>query len=124
MPLYNSTTAAIAIGVTSKWLDNLLSHNRIPGVQSESQGVARRLSLTAVIQIALTRDLIDLLNVPVPTAVSVAAAILADPGGRNTGDSPLRISVDLDQFRAGMLESLARAVELAPTRRRGRPPKR
>jgi hypothetical protein len=124
MPLYNTATAATAIGVSNKWLDNLLSHNRIAGVQSESQGVSRRLSLGAVTQIALTRDLVDLLNVPVSTAVRVAAAVLADPDGKNFGNSPLRITMDLDEFRAGVLESLAQAVELAPTRRRGRPPKR
>jgi len=124
MPLYNTATAATAIGVSNKWLDNLLSHNRIAGVQSESQGVSRRLSLAAITQIALTRDLVDLLNVPVSTAVRLAAALLADPDGNNLGDSPLRITVDLGEFRAGVLESLARAVELAPTRRRGRPPKR
>jgi hypothetical protein len=124
MPLYNTATAATAIGVTDKWLDNLLSHNHIPGVQSESQGVPRRLSLAAVTQIALIKDLVDLLSVPVSTAVRVAAALLADPDGRNFGDSPLRITMDLDEFRAGVLESLAHAVELAPTRRRGRPPKR
>jgi hypothetical protein len=124
MPLYNTATAATAIGVTGKWLDNLLSHNHIPGVQSESQGVSRRLSLAAVTQIALTKDLVDLLNVPVTTAVRVASTLLADPEGKSLGDSSIRITIELDEFRAGVLESLARAVELAPTRRRGRPPKR
>jgi hypothetical protein len=124
MPLYNTPTVATAIGVTGKWLDNLLSHNHIPGVQSESQGVPRRLSLAAVTQIVLIKDLVDLLNVPASTAVKVAASLLADPSGKSSGDSPMRIIIDLDAFRAGVLESLARAVELAPTRRRGRPPKR
>ncbi len=124
MPLYNTSTVATAIGVTNKWLDNLLSHNHIPGVQSASQGVSRRLSLAAVTQIALTKDLVDLLNVPVATAVRVASTMLTDPDGKSLGDSPIRITMDLDEFRSGVLESLARAVELAPTRRRGRPPKR
>jgi len=124
MPLYNTATAATAIGVSSKWLDNLLSHNDIPGVQSESQGVPRRLSLAAVAHIALTKDLVDLLNVPVSTAVRIAADMLADPDGKSLGGSSIRLTMNLDEFRAGVLASLARAVELAPTRRRGRPPKR
>ena len=124
MPLYNTATAATAIGVTSKWLDNLLSHNHIPGVQSESQGVSRRLSLAAVTQIALTKELIQLLNVPIPTAVQVASTMLADPDGKSLGDSPIRMTIDLHEFQAEVLQCLARAVELAPTRRRGRPPKR
>src|SRR6185312_11775282 len=98
MPLYNTATAATAIGVSSKWLDNLLSHNDIPGVQSESQGVSRRLSLAAVAQIALTKDLVDLLNVPVSTAVRVAADILADPQGEALAGSSIRLTMDLDEF--------------------------
>jgi hypothetical protein len=121
MPLYNTATVATAIGATDKWLDNLLSHTRVTGVQSESQGVSRRLSLAAVTQIALTKDLVDLLNVPVSTALRIAAALLEDPDGKALGNSPLHITLDLDEFRAGVLESLARAVELAPTRLRGRP---
>jgi len=34
------------------------------------------------------------------------------------------MTIDLHEFQADVLQCLARAVELAPTRRRGRPPKR
>jgi len=125
MPLYNTATSAAAIGVTTKWLDNLLSHYDIPGVQSESQGVSRRLSLAAVTQIALARDLVDMMSLPVPRAISVAADLLDDPSGDRLGAAPvLRITLDLNRFQAGVLTNLASAVELAPSRRRGRPPKR
>src|SRR6185437_16412809 len=112
MSLYNTATVATAIGATDKWLDNLLSHTRITGVQSESQGVSRRLSLAAVAHIALTKDLVDLLNVPVSTAVRIAADMLADPDGKSLAGSSIRLTMNLDEFRAGVLASLARAVEL------------
>lgn len=125
MPLYNTATSATAIGVTTKWLDNLLSHHDIPGVQSEAQGVSRRLSLAAVTQIALAKDLIDLMSLPVPGALRIAADLLDDPSGGRFGAVPaLRITLDLNQFQSAVLANLANAVELAPTRRRGRPPKR
>lgn len=124
MPLYNTSTAATAIGVTPKWLDNLLSHNHLDAVPSESQGVARRLSVSAVTLIVLAKELIENLDLPSPAALRIATTLMASPSGDIQLSPVLRLSLSTDELRANVLDRLARAVEVAPTPRRGRPPKR
>ena len=124
MPLYNTATAVAVLDVTPKWLDNLLSHNTIDGLQSESQGVARRLSLTTITVLVLTKELIDTLELNASAALRVAARVFDDPSGELVISPRLRIAIQKDALKADVLAQLARAVEIAPTPRRGRPPKR
>ena len=124
MPLYNTSTAAAAMGVSPKWLDNLLSHNRIDVVQSDSQGVARRLSVAAVTQLVLAKELIENLDLSSAAALRIAGTLMASPSGDFQLSPTLRISLSIDDLKTDVLERLTRAVEVAPTPRRGRPPKR
>ena len=124
MPIYNTKTAAIALGVTSKWLDNLLSHNGIPTLHGESQGISRRLSLPAVMTIALARELIQTLQLPAPAALRLADRLLSNDDGNVTISPDLCLTLHRDHFRSGLIQMLDRAVEVAPTPRRGRPRKR
>lgn len=124
MPLYNTSTTAAALGVTPKWLDNLLSHNEIAGLSQESQGVARRLSLASVTQIALAKELIDELDLSARSALQIAQRILEEPDGSLTLSPRLALQVSINELRAHVLAQLAHAVEIAPSPRRGRPPKR
>ncbi len=124
MPLYNTATTAAALGVTAKWLDNLLSHNEIDGLYPEAQGVARRLSLASVTQIALAKDLIDELAMPARAALQAASRILREPGGNLILSPLLDVRVSPTELRAYVLDRLSDAVEMAPSPRRGRPPKR
>lgn len=121
MPLYNTATAAAALGVTPKWLDNLLSHNKIDGVTGARQGVPRRLSGAAVELVAIVRDLSSVIGVPISSAVVIAQQILHEHG-RNYAVSPaVVLSVDVRALTHEVASSLARAVELTPQRTRGRP---
>jgi hypothetical protein len=43
--VYTIATAALALNISTKWLDNILSHNKILGVRQNRQGVARRFSI-------------------------------------------------------------------------------
>ena len=123
MPIYNTKTAAIALGVTPKWLDNLLSHNDLPTLHGETQGVSRRLSLPAVMTIAVARELIQALQLPAPTALRLADRLISNDG--NVTVSPdICLTFRRDHFRSGIIDLLDRAVEVAPTPRRGRPRKR
>ncbi len=51
---YTIATAALTLGTTAKWLDNVLSHNRVTGVAQERQGVSRRLTVEGLLVLALT----------------------------------------------------------------------
>lgn len=124
MPLYNTATAAAALGVSSKWLDNMLSHIDLDGVQSESQGVSRRLSLSSITTLSLTKDLAASLGIGQNAALWLATRILAQPNGALDLMPGLRISLDIGALQAETVSRLGRAVEVTPTPRRGRPPKR
>ena len=128
MPLYNTATTATALNVSPKWLDNLLSHNDLTGVQSESQGVSRRLPLSTVVTVALTKQLIDGLGLSAGTAVRLAEELTRNSDGngdREVALSPhLRLGVELGSLRSSIVDQLSHAVETAPSPRRGRPPKR
>ncbi len=124
MPLFNTATTASALGVTPKWLDNLLSHNNLAGLPQESQGVARRLSISVITQLALAKELIDQLGVPSPAALAIAARALQEPPGECYLSPHLRLSLDIASLKSQVLDRLTHAVETAPTPRRGRPPKR
>lgn len=124
MPLYNSATTAAALGLPPKWLDNLLSHNDLAGVQAEAQGVSRRLSLSAVLTIALARELIENLGVSSAISLQLAGKLLQLSDSTLVIGQHLQLRVSLTSLRASVLEQLSHAVEAAPTPRRGRPPKR
>ena len=124
MPYYNTATVASALGVTPKWLDNLLSHNDLDGSQRVSQGVSRRLSLATVTVISVAKELIDTVGIKAPAAIELASKLLDSSTGELIVSPRLRIKVQTDVLQTDVLDSLARAVEIAPSPRRGRPPKR
>lgn len=119
---YTVATAALAIGMPVKWIDNILSHNKVAGVRQERQGVARRLSIEALLVLALTAILINELGLSTARAI-VAAEGIVKSGGRYSTAQGVSIQLDLATFQSGLLEQLEHAVEIAPIPRRGRPPK-
>lgn len=123
MPLYTSATTAAALELPPKWLDNLLSHNKIDGVSSECQGVARRLSLAAVETVAVVRELSTGLSIPVAVAIRIADRLLREPGRIYPASGIVRLSIDVEALRRDVAMRLAHAVEIAPHRPRGRPRK-
>jgi hypothetical protein len=124
MPLYNTITAAAALGVTPKWLDNILSHNEMDGVQRSSQGISRRLSLSAITTLSLAKELIDSLHISTSAALNIAARLAEDSAGDLILSPRLRVIIRTDLIKTDVLTRLTRAVESSPTPRRGRPPKR
>ena len=119
---YTVGTAALALDVPTKWLDNVLSHFQVPGVTQERQGISRRVSLEGVLQLALALRLIDDLEIPTANALRLARSI-SQVGGQHQTSSGISIGLDLSTIRAGLEARLAQAVEIAPVPRRGRPPR-
>jgi hypothetical protein len=118
---YTVATAALALGTSVKWLDNALSHNRVPGVAQKRQGIARRLTVEGMLVLGLAVLLIQELGLPTQKAIALAED-LANSEGRYLAQQGLSLAVDLPSFRAGLLERLENAVEIAPVPKRGRPP--
>jgi len=128
MPLYNSATVATALHVPAKWLDNLLSHNKIDGVSGGRQGVRRRLSGDAVRVVAIVKELTEEAGLPIPAAVRLAALALAgDPSDpylqkRTLSLSPsVTLEIDLAALDREIHAGLVHAVEVTPHPLRGRP---
>ena len=117
---YTVATAALALGMSVKWVDNILSHNKIVGIRQERQGIARRLSVEGLLVLALTALLIHELGLSTARAIIVAEGVTKG-GGRFPAGQGLSIEIDLASFQVSLLERLENAVEIAPIPRRGRP---
>lgn len=118
---YTVATAALALGMPAKWVDNILSHNKVPGIRQQRQGIARRLSVEGLLVLALTALLTHELGLSTANAIIVAEGIIKS-SGRYLAGQGLSIEIDLAAFQAHLLERLESAVEIAPIPRRGRPP--
>ena len=75
---YDVRTVALTLGVSSKWVDNLLSHHRVFGVSGGRQGVQRSVSPDGLLAIELTRQLAQELELPVHRAAALASDIVAN----------------------------------------------
>lgn len=117
---YTVATAALALGMPAKWVDNVLSHYSLPGIRQERQGVARRLSIDGLLLLALTALLTRDLGIPTARAIAVSED-LAKSDGRHTSPQGVHLQLDLASFYALLLERLENAVEIAPIPKRGRP---
>jgi hypothetical protein len=117
---YTLATVALALDVERKWLDNVLTHHRVPGASQDRQGIARRLSSEAasILQVAinLTRDL----GVPIGRGIDLATKLFEGRGNFVTPGIIL-ISFDFATSEKRLHDRLAAAVEVAPVPRRGRP---
>ena len=119
---YTVATAALALGVSAKWIDNTLSHHRVKGVAQAKQGISRRLSLDALLILSLALLLSAELGTSLANALQIADQLAAN-GGRLQLLHGLKIELDLETFRNHLLSKLEHAVEVAPLPSRGRPPK-
>ena len=116
---YTIATAALALGTSVKWLDNVLSHNSVPGVAQERQGISRRLSVEALLVLALVVLLIQEFGLPTAKAISLAEGLTRNEGRYSA--QGLNLGLDLVSFRLQLFERLENAVEIAPIPKRGRP---
>jgi len=119
---YTIATAALALGLPAKWLDNALSHNQVRGIHQERQGVARRLTIDGLLILAIATLLIKELGVTLASALELAQG-MAVSDGTHTSAAGVKIHLDLEALKARLLEQLANAVEIAPSPKRGRPAK-
>jgi hypothetical protein len=118
---YTVATAALALGVPVKWVDNILSHNKVPGIRQERQGIARHLSIDGLLVLAITALLIEELGLSASKAIIVAERIIKN-NGHYVVRQELTVEIDVSRLRTSLMQKLENAVEIAPIPRRGRPP--
>jgi len=119
---YTIATAALTLGIPAKWLDNTLSHIKIPGVRQEKQGVARRITIEGLLILSIAALLIDQLGLSLSRAVKIAETLAAN-SGLYASPGGVGVRLDIDGLRSKLLERLEHAVEVTPIPKRGRPPK-
>lgn len=121
--VYTVATAALALQVSPKWIDNTLSHFDVQGVTQTRQGVSRKLSIDSLMILFIALALIHDLDTPAGNAVDVATR-LAQSDGKIKLPLGITLEVDIKETNAALLERLEQAVEIAPLPRRGRPPQK
>jgi len=116
-------TAAVTLGVSKKWVDNVLSHHRVPGVVQKTQGIVRRVSPAGLLALEVALGLVRAFRMPVASALELGGQLIAVAGAQIElpGMPAFRISANLSAVAAALDLRLERAVETTPTPKRGRP---
>ncbi len=121
---YDVAIASLAIDAPPKWTDNLLSQHAVPGVVAARRGVSRRISRTALLHLALARELHVQLGLGVRDALALATELLASDADTPIARGSLRLHSDRAVLERSVDLRLREALESAPNPRRGRPPRR
>ena len=121
--VYDVGIAALALDVDRKWLDNLVAQHDVPGVERGGRGVARRLSVRALVAAGVARDLQRELGVAASRAVDIARAVVAGDRPELRLSPALSVHLDLAAAEREVERRLVHAMETAVPRRRGRPPR-
>jgi hypothetical protein len=150
MALYSTVTAALALGVDRKQLENLLGRCRIPGTSRGRQGRARRLSRDSLLAVAAVLHLQRRLGIPISRGAELLTdGLLSDPQGHSETSpgappigreadeprphpapapggpalryGPLVLLLDVSELQRELTQALADAIEVSPRPRRGRP---
>ena len=124
MRSYSVAISSLVIAAPHKWLDNLLSHFPLPEVGSERRGIARRVPHSALVRLALTRELHLDLGMGVRDALALAGDLLSSSDGAVSRGGHLRVTCDRRALEQSVDERLHDALESAPAPRRGRPARR
>ena len=121
---YHIDIAGYAADADRKWVDNLLSHFEVPGVEQGRRGSARRVTQVGLYHIALVRAIARELGATLKTSVMLATTLMhtESPELRIIGTLALRL--DRDRFQREVDARVAEAVEAIVPARRGRPPGR
>lgn len=119
---YHIDIAAFAADADRKWVDNLVSHFNVLGVESARRGVARRIATAALYRIALIRRLNVEFGVAIAQAVRLADRLLESAGAPVPIIAGLALTFDRAAFESGVDARVAEAVETFRPAIRGRPP--
>ena len=121
---YHIDIAGYAADTDRKWVDNLLSHFEVPGVEQGRRGSARRVTQVGLYHIALVRVIARELGAPLKTSVMLATTLMQAESPELTLIGTLALRFDRGRFQREVDARVAEAVEAIVPARRGRPPAR
>jgi len=118
---YTVTATAVTLGVTRKWIDNVLSHHRVEGVLREKQGIQRQVTPIGLLTLEIALGLGRSMNVPIGRALEMSNRLIAARGGEVAFGSSLELRADIESISRQLNYRLERALEMTPIPKRGRP---
>jgi hypothetical protein len=120
---YTVATTAVTLGVSRKWVDNVLSHYRVPGVLQQKQGIARRVTPAGLLALEIGLSLGRAFAIPIAQALEIANQLIETKGGViQLPSTPfIRVVADIEGIMGELNTRLERAIEMTPNPRRGRP---
>lgn len=123
MRAYTVAATAVTLGVTRKWVDNVLSHHRVDGVHQARQGILRRVTPTGLLNLEIALGLGRALGIPIARALDISNDLMAARGGeiQLSGPPLITLRVDVDTMERALNARLEHALEMTPIPRRGRP---
>jgi hypothetical protein len=124
LPVYDVSAVAEALDFDLKQLDNLLSRNRLPGLEKKRRGLARRLTVDTAVVIRLAIELAHAFDTPPGSLLQFARKLAQGDSSEMALGKFLTLQIDLTGLRASTIGRLDNAVETVGRRRRGRPPSR
>lgn len=120
--MYSIDTAASAIGVSTRRLDNFLRRQLGDVVVKGAQGRARTIPHGAVERAAVAMILVRDLGCSPAKAVALATRLIENSSSELPIGTLTTLGFDLRRLRLVLDQTLADAVETATPSRRGRPP--
>ena len=124
MRSYDVAIASLAIDAPVKWTDNVLSQHSLTEVVSGRRGVARRISYSALVRLALIRQLHAQLGLGVGDSVRLSGELLESGGNSVHLSGHLQLTFDRSGLERSLDIRLSEVLESAPAPSRGRPPTR
>ncbi len=124
MRSYDVAVTSLAIDAPAKWTDNVLSQHTVPGIISQTRGVARRIPYSSLVLLAITRRLHVGFGIGVATALALALDIVRNEPECAVSSGPFTLRLDLRALELELAHRISDALESAPQPRRGRPPLR
>lgn len=123
MRAYTVAAIAVTLGVSKKWVDNVLSHHRVNGVHQARQGILRRVTPPGLLTLEIALGLGRALGVPIAQALGISHDLVSARGGeiQLAGHPAITLRVDVDAIERALSTRLERALEMTPIPRRGRP---
>lgn len=122
--MYDVAVATLAIRAPRKWTENVLSQHSLPDIVSGRQGIARRIPYSALVRLAVVRELHVELGIGVANALAFAEHLLDSGQPAVLAAGHVTVTIDLTAVRRTVDERLATALESSPLRQRGRPPRK
>jgi hypothetical protein len=113
------------LGVTAKWVDNVVSEIQLPGVVRLRRGVERRIGDDGLLALALCLVLRDELGIPTVRAARLAGDVVSKPRESRDEYRTRRLSLrfKLADLEREIHERMRDAADAVAQVRRGRPPR-